>query len=157
MWKMLRWHHTCFLTQSEVQEGGSFTAGKSCHNQSIERFWRDLFHGCTFIFYHVFCYMEENGLLHISNQTHLFCLHYIFLPRINRHLQQQGYDHHTIRTESNMSPVQLWVSGLTSSCGAGISDLENVNGYGVDLDGPLPSERYDGGTMLLKFLRYAPL
>ena len=29
-------------------------------------------------------YLEEHGYLDITNQLHLFALHYVYLPRINR-------------------------------------------------------------------------
>lgn len=33
---------------------GSIIPGQSVHNQHVERFWRDLFIGCTCVFYHLF-------------------------------------------------------------------------------------------------------
>lgn len=51
----------------------------------------------------------------LCNLTSLtwFCLHYVMLPRINRHLQlfKQAWDRHSLSTEQGRSPQQLWIAG----------------------------------------------
>lgn len=58
--------------------------------------------------------MENEGLLDIGNDVHLFALRYVFKERINSSLKvlAEGWNHHLLSTEGNMSPAQLWVWGL---------------------------------------------
>ena len=57
--------------------------GSSTHNEWIERLWRDVFR-CVGVLYHdTFRKLEEDNCLDPLNETDMYCLHFVFIPRIN--------------------------------------------------------------------------
>ncbi len=52
--------------------------GSSVHNQRIERLWRDVFDQSLDQFHQLFHTMEQEGVLNIESDVHLYALHSVF-------------------------------------------------------------------------------
>ena len=91
----------------------SVVVGSSVHNQRIERHNRVANEQLIAVFKEEFYELERQGILDPLNDTDLFCLHYVYLPRINKRLTEfiDAHNNHNVSTEGNNSPAQLfWVN-----------------------------------------------
>ena len=61
--------------------------GSSTHNERIERLWRDVYRCVSAHNYELFYDFEARGQLDPKNHTDLYCLHFVFLPRIVKHIR----------------------------------------------------------------------
>ena len=108
--------------------------GSSTHNQRIKRLLRDTHRSVTTLYYHLFYFLESQGLLDPLNDMHIFALHYVYLPRISRALTifKQGWNHHGIRTAGHHSPHQLFVSGALRLHSSGLHAVDFFSQVGVN-------------------------
>lgn len=113
---------------------GSIIQGSSVHNQRIERLWKDVRRTVVEFFRRLFYFMEANGLLNPSDECDLFCLHYVFLPRINSNLDRfkLAWNNHKLSSMKCKTPNQLYILGMLNLFG---SDYRAVN------------EFFEGGTV----------
>ena len=51
-------------------------------------------------------------ILNPDNNVHLFCLHYVYIPRINESLGVfcNAWNNHPLSSSSNATPYQLWLT-----------------------------------------------
>ena len=131
----------------------SVITGSSVHNQRIERLWRDVHGSVTMFYYRLFYHLENCGMLDPLNEIHLFSVHYVFVPRINRSLQEfkDAWNSHKIRTASNKSPQQLFTAGMMILQHSQLTALDFFDdvqdSYGIDNDGPEADPEDEDGTV----------
>ena len=87
--------------------------GSSTHNERIERLWRDVFRCVGVLFVDTFRKLEEDGVLDCLNEIDLYCLHFVYLPRIESALDAfvDSWNNHSLSTEHNLTPNQLFIRG----------------------------------------------
>ena len=125
----------------------SVLVGSSVHNQRVERLWRDMHRCVTGVFYRLFYFMEHHHLLDPIDESHLYALHYVFLPRINQALRlfEECWNNHHVRTEGGMTPCQLFTAGalrLRNSGLVAVDFFDHVSDdYGVDEESINTSDR----------------
>ena len=115
---------------------GSMITGCSIHNQRIERLWLEVKKNMVTYYRNIFYYLEQCQALDILAESHLFALHYVFLPRINQTFTElsQSWNNHPMRTEGNRSPRQLWHSGMCAAVNSRYSAIESAFDDTLDLE-----------------------
>ena len=103
------WRHMIEAHSTET----AVITGSSVHNERIERLWRDVFRCVVSSFYQIFYELETEQLLDPLNEVDLFCLHQVYLPRINVVLAEfaESWNNHSLSTERSLTPNQLFIEG----------------------------------------------
>ena len=118
------WHYMI----SQYRDESVVITGSSTHNERIERLWRDVFRCVVTLFYDTFYGLEAEGTLDPLNETDLYCLHYVYVPKINACLTEfaESWNHHRMSTEHNQTPYQMFVSNLPEMCASPRREFRDV-------------------------------
>nr|XP_018913530.1 PREDICTED: uncharacterized protein LOC109041600 [Bemisia tabaci] len=124
------------LRQNIVQP---FIQGRSVHNVRIERLWKETNMHPTWKFKQIFKYLESIELLDEHSEFDLFCLSYVFLPRIQNEMNNfaQIWNNHSMSTMQGRTPLQTWTLNMMNQSHHVLeapNDPDLVNNHHDNLD-----------------------
>ena len=114
------------MISAHHQDYTAVITGSSVHNERVERLWRDVHRCIASTFTTTFRSLESNEKLDALNEVDLYCLYYVFLPRINKSFLQfqESWNNHALSSEGNKSPLQVFVEGSMNSLSEARSQTE---------------------------------
>ena len=145
-----------FMEQNRGSGRSSYITGSSVHNTRIERLWRDVFRSVSSSFVSVFNELENLDALNPQNEVDLFCLHRVFIPRINSALVefQAAWNQHALSSENNLSPLQLYTAYAQNS--ELFDEVTDPDFYGQDTYSESDSSGEDESSVIVP-LTHIPL
>ncbi|KAL3847261.1 hypothetical protein ACJMK2_018182 [Sinanodonta woodiana] len=111
----------------------SFKTGLSVHNQRIERLWAETNRVLSRYYRRLFMFMEDLGLLSNLDEVDLFVLHFVFLPQIQRSLDEfyNQWNYHGLSSIGHQSPLALWMQDALLHLDNTGHDAINMEPFGV--------------------------
>jgi hypothetical protein len=93
-------------------------------------------------FYALFYHLESCGQLDVESDVDLFCLHYVYVPRINHSLNEfaVAYNNHGLRTQQCWTPLQMWTNGMIHRDCTAECAIDNYQIFGIDPEAPLSDD-----------------